>query len=130
MDLPLRLAAELERRQAANPRYSLRAFAAWLGIHHSSLSQILRRKRRLTAKTVYHLGKRLSIPPAEICEAVRRENCAAILKVVSGPRFKPDTRWISMMSGLSMDDVNVGLHELLLSRRIEMQSTKTWKKLR
>jgi len=44
----LRLQAELARRCAGNPRYSLRAFARRLGVDHSTLSQLLRGRRALT----------------------------------------------------------------------------------
>jgi transcriptional regulator with XRE-family HTH domain len=41
-----RMQEELRIRHESNPRYSLRAFAAFLGTGHSTLSQILRGKRR------------------------------------------------------------------------------------
>lgn len=66
-----RLQAELARRCADNPRYSLRAFARDLGIDHSSLSQLLRGKRRLTERLVRELGERLGLPAAEL------EGCVA-----------------------------------------------------
>ena len=40
-----RLQIEFEARRSKNSRYSLRAFAALLGVDHSTLSQILRGSR-------------------------------------------------------------------------------------
>ena len=45
------LLAELARKQANNPRYSMRAFANHLGIHPSALSRILRGKQTLTTQS-------------------------------------------------------------------------------
>jgi len=47
MSFPEVLASELARRRAKNRRYSLRAFARDLGLHHTSLSRILRGGQRV-----------------------------------------------------------------------------------
>ncbi len=60
------LRAELARRCAGNPRYSLRAFAKWLGIDHATLSQLLRGRRALTAANIRRLGARLKLDEASI----------------------------------------------------------------
>jgi transcriptional regulator with XRE-family HTH domain len=126
MDLPAMLGTELARRRARNPRYSLRAFARALGTHHSTLSQILHRRRRLTARAIEQLGARLGLSTSEIREARREENCTTVLSLTSDPRFRADSRWIAMMAGIPLDDVNVALHWLLHSRRLVMRSRTTW----
>jgi transcriptional regulator with XRE-family HTH domain len=126
MDLPAMLGAELARRRARNPRYSLRAFARALGTHHSTLSQILHRRRRLTSRAIHQLGARLGLSSTEIHEARREENCAVIQRLTGDARFRADSRWIAMMSGIPLDDVNVALHWLLHSRRLVMRSRTTW----
>src|SRR5271168_1005637 len=45
-----KLAEQFEARRERNPRYSLRAFAAFLGADHSTLSRILRGARRWQRK--------------------------------------------------------------------------------
>jgi hypothetical protein len=126
MDLRALLGAELRRRRERNPRYSLRAFARALGTHHSTLSQILARRRRLTPRAVRRLGGRLGLAPAEIAAACVAENAGEILRVVGDGRFRPDSRWLATMTGIPLDDVNVALHHLLWQRRLTMQTPDTW----
>ncbi len=51
------LRRQLAQRCTDNPQYSLRAFAKSLRTDHSSLSQIMRGKRRLTTETIRALAK-------------------------------------------------------------------------
>jgi transcriptional regulator with XRE-family HTH domain len=44
-----------------NPRFSLRSFAKQLGIDHSTLSQVLRNRRRLSARALEAVGKRVGL---------------------------------------------------------------------
>ena len=60
-----RLEQELRDRHASNPRYSLRAFAAFLGTDHSTLSQILRGKRRAPAAQIRKWTKKLGLDGEE-----------------------------------------------------------------
>jgi transcriptional regulator with XRE-family HTH domain len=57
------LQTERERRRAVNPRYSLRSFARDLSVDHSTLSQILRGKRRLTGRSTGALAFLESFSP-------------------------------------------------------------------
>src|SRR5262245_38647568 len=59
------LQRELAERCADNPRYSLRAFARQLDVDHSTWSQLLRGKRRLTEVTIRAVCRQLSISEAE-----------------------------------------------------------------
>jgi transcriptional regulator with XRE-family HTH domain len=67
------LQEELASRCVRNPRYSLRAFARYLRLDHSTLSQLLRGRRRFTARTVERIGTRLSLAPAVITQFVELE---------------------------------------------------------
>ena len=125
-----RLAQELTRRSAVNPRYSLRAFARHLDIDHSSLSQVLRAKRPLPhcAPTIEKLGSRLGSPTgrdrglwvlkhamprgvAAVLETRRltREAANLVSELVSlcAPElvrldcFRPDSRWIASVLGMT-----------------------------
>ncbi|MFN8791598.1 MAG: TIGR02147 family protein [Bdellovibrionales bacterium] len=60
------LMRELTHYQLRNPAYSLRAFSKKLGISHSALSEILRGRRKVSAKMVSRFAERLSLPPQEV----------------------------------------------------------------
>ncbi len=114
------LQSELDRRRAANVRYSLRAFARFLAVDHSTLSQILRGKRRVTARKVRALGRRLRLAAPAIDEYCAVEHESAILAAVRRPGFRADSRWLATMAGIPLDDVNVTLQRLLRKRQLTM----------
>jgi hypothetical protein len=120
------LQTELDRRRATNPRYSLRSFARWLSVDHSALSQILRGKRRLTARTVRALGRRMRLSPSAIAEHCAAEHETAVLAALHRPGFRADSRWLSSMVGIPVDDVNVTLQRLLRKRIVSMRSHESW----
>ena len=62
----LRLQSELATRCATNTQYSLRSFALHLDVDHSTLSQLLRGKRKLTEATIQKLGSALKLGPDEM----------------------------------------------------------------
>src|SRR6185436_5184266 len=134
---------ELARSCARNPRYSLRAFAKFLGVDHATLSQWLRGRRRLTEKAIGRVGARLKLSPKSIALYVASERLRdgrdeaeprqrdvqqlasdtanlisdwyhyAILELVRLREFKPDSRWIARVLGITVDEVNVALQRLL-----------------
>lgn len=55
------LRSELESRQAVNPRYSLRGFADYLGLHPSALSRILKGKQPLSLESAVYILKKLKL---------------------------------------------------------------------
>lgn len=57
---------ELEIRARKNPQYSLRAFARDLGLAPSRLSEIIRRRRGLSVRTVARVSEKLGLPDHEI----------------------------------------------------------------
>jgi len=63
-----RLQREFDQRRQANARYSLRAFAAFLGTDHSSLSQILRSQRPLPLRRIRSFSRKLGLD-AEVTAA-------------------------------------------------------------
>jgi transcriptional regulator with XRE-family HTH domain len=120
------LLTEFDRRRTTNPRYSLRSFARSLSVDHSALSQILRGKRRLTARTVHALGRRLRLSPSAIAEHCAAEHETAVLAALHRPGFRADSRWLSSMVGIPVDDVNVTLQRLLRKRMVSMKSHTRW----
>jgi len=150
------LQTELARRCNGNPQYSLRAFAKSLGVDHSTLSQLLRGKRRFTSATIEKLAGRLGVggdQAAAFIEFERRNdgnNPAvtheaivqlahdavslisewypfAILELVRLQEFTPDTRWIARVLGIAPDEVNVALHRLLRMGLLEMSERGRWR---
>ena len=112
------LQREFARRRAANARYSLRAFAGALGVDHSTLSQIVRGTRRVTARTLRALGARLGMSAAAIELQCAAENESAILGVVARSDFRANSRWIAVVLGMPLDEVNVALQTLLRRRQL------------
>ena len=126
MDFRIVLRDELRRRQQANRHYSLRTFARFLGLDHASLSQMLRARRRLTARSIGRLAGRLGCAPGAIGEYVAAANDAAILNFLSDRSFRPESRWLAIRLGLKLDEVNASLQRLLRARRLEMRSPTRW----
>ena len=150
------LQAELGRRCGTNRQYSLRAFAKYLAIDHATLSQLLRGKRALTARAIMKLGTRLGLDRAAIEGYVTHEanwgrevsseaalgevqqlaNDAAnvisdwyhyaILELTRLENFKPDSRWIARVLGITADEVNLALTRLTRLGLLEMADRHRW----
>lgn len=60
------LCKELERRRKNNPRYSLRAFAKFLGIHSANLARMMRNERPTSPEFIGRIGERLGLTAEEI----------------------------------------------------------------
>lgn len=126
MDLGERLRAELARRRADNPHYSLRAFARDLGADHAALSQVLRGRRVLSPRKIRAFGRRLKWTEAEIAEAVEVHHAEAILRLLRRPAFRANSRWIATRTGLPLDATNAALSRLLRERRLVMETRERW----
>jgi predicted enzyme related to lactoylglutathione lyase/transcriptional regulator with XRE-family HTH domain len=130
------LRAELTRRCARNPSYSLRAFARALDVDHATLSQILRGKRALTRDTILELGKRLGLEGSRLeafvrdAEAVRDGppayspslDAAAIvgeplhhqlLALTHTEDFRGESAFLAQVLDTTPDAINVVLQRLL-----------------
>jgi transcriptional regulator with XRE-family HTH domain len=148
------LRGELALRCGRNAQYSLRAFARFLGLDHSTLSQLLRGKRRLTERTVRRCGMRLGLDEDSVREFCRSEagvsdaddevlgevrrlasdtasvvaewHHYAILELVRLDSFRPDSRWLARVLGLSVDEVNIALQRLLRLGLLSMDAADRW----
>jgi transcriptional regulator with XRE-family HTH domain len=56
---------QLQRRQAMNPRYSLRSFAAKLGVSPSKISEVISGKKKLSVDRLEVLAKKLGLSSFE-----------------------------------------------------------------
>lgn len=118
--------AEFERRRAVNPRYSVRGFAGALGVHHATLSRLLRGRRAVPQRTVRAVGKSLGLSAGDIARFIATENAVAVVSAIRHPAFRPDCRTLAVTAGISIDNVNIALHTLLSGGRLEMISPTTW----
>lgn len=130
------LRAELTRRCARNPSYSLRAFARALDADHATLSQMLRGRRALTREAIEHLGARLGLSAENIeahvrdAEAARRGvptasaalDAAAILAdplhhqllaLTHAEEFRGESPFLAQVLDTTSDAINVVLQRLL-----------------
>ena len=145
------LRAEVARRCARNPRYSLRAFARALGLDHSTLSKLMRGRRPLTARPIARLGARLGLGGDAVAAFVAAERAGeswaeretrqltretatlieewqhfAILELTRLEDFRPDVRWIARVLGLTPDEVNVAVQRLLRLGLLVMRERGRW----
>ncbi len=150
------LRAELVRRCARNPQYSLRACARYLGVDPATLSQLLAGKRRMTGRTIQKLGARFGLDAAAIERYARREELLeagekargytrkleelmrdtatliadrehyAILELTGQRDFRADSRWVARVLGITVDEVNVALHRLTRLGLLEMVAPDRW----
>jgi len=143
----------LAQRCANNPQYSLRALAKSLGIDHSTLSQILRGKRRLTAETIRALARQFKLLDNDVeafvayelrvrgdggwerhvrqlrdeaMEIISQWHHFAILELVRLKCFRTDCRWISRVLDIPVDDVNTALTRLMHLGLLRMVDQETW----
>ena len=121
-------------------------------LDHSTLSQLLRGRRRFTPRAIERMGARLSLPPEMITQFVELERVPAeswtarelrqlsrdaavsvaewhhhaILELTRLASFKPDVRWISRVLDVPVDDVNVAITRLARLGLLDMQSRTSW----
>jgi hypothetical protein len=129
------LEAELAKRIAKNPHYSLRSFARSLGISHSLLSLALSQKRRFSKRTVRQIGERLSLSPDQILQLEVRDqeivdtqdfnhisldtfatlsdwHHYAILSLLETPEAQLEARWIATRLGISSLEAGLAINRL------------------
>jgi uncharacterized protein (TIGR02147 family) len=154
-DIPLLLRERLRAAVRRNPRFSLRSFAKQLGIDHSTLSQVLRGRRRLSARALGAVGKRMGLSEEAIrayAQNFRKKTDSkslpenirsfhfdldtfqllsvwhhyAILELIQVQGFKTDSRWIANTLGIAVEDVNIALQRLLRLGLLEMSGRDRW----
>ena len=126
MDLRTRLEQEYQRRLARNPRYSVRAFARSLSLHHTTVGRLINGTRSASPTLLHNVARRLGLSPEEIRIAQQQEMASRVLAASQSPDFRADSRWITMKTGIDIDDVNRALHLLIHDRRLVMSGTTSW----
>jgi plasmid maintenance system antidote protein VapI len=120
------LSSELERRRALNRRYSLRAYARALGVHHATVSRLLRGTGAIPSRSVRALGQRLGLAPRDLAAFLARENQEGVLAAIARPTFRPESRWLAATIGIPVDEINIALHALISGGRLRMTSSQRW----
>lgn len=148
--------SEFMKRKTRNPRYSLRAYAKWLGLSPAQLSQMLTGKRPVTLKSLKLISNRLELSPIEkkqlasgflINELTDQESEAkkklklkedqfrlisdwyhlAILGLAQIKPSSSDPRWVAQRLGIGVEQAHQGL--LRLERLGLLQTKPTLKQL-
>lgn len=120
------LLSELARRQAKNPRYSLRRFAVALGVDHSTLSRLLRSRGPVASRSIRALAVPLRLSKAEQQRYCAEEAAAAVLDAARDPSLPKSSRHLASKLGISLDAVNISLQSLLSQRALSMPTQHHW----
>jgi transcriptional regulator with XRE-family HTH domain len=144
------LQSELARRCARNAQYSLRAFAMHVGVDHSTLSQWLRGRRAITARSIETTGATLGLQPDAIQRYIehagRDDGPAAAADILTGDtfsiiadwyhfaileltrldEFRCDSRWIARVLDVSVDEVNLAVQRMIRLGLLDMESADRW----
>lgn len=127
VDFVTALTNTLHQRQAVNARYSLRAFARSIGVSHSASSRLLNRRQHPTDATIRRVGARLGWSLDRVTALIRAEHWHRLAVAAGSPHFTPDGRSLASRANLSLDDVQIALHEALRTNKLEMKTDKQWR---
>lgn len=149
-DFGIFLQQEFRKRSLKNQRYSLRSFARFLEIEASSLSQMMKRKRKVSQKMIHSICDKLLTHPAQrdlllknlnqskvnnsplstnkyidmsfdIFNIIADWHHIAILDLTQTEGFQSDPKWISSQLGISIIDAQSAIDRLL---RVELLEIK------
>ena len=104
----------------------MRRFALRLGVNHSTLSRLLRGSRPIPLRTIRRLGNVLGMSEQEIGAFSAIENAEAVVRAIGRSGFRPDSRWLASVAGISIDKVNIALVTLLRSGTLRMRGRSEW----
>lgn len=139
------LQAEFTARTRSNPSYSLRAFARFLQMEASSVSQILSGKRNASDRVIRSICNRLSVDPelshhflknvgeyTVLYQQVAMDAFAviadwyhyAILELTFTKNFQSSPKWIAKKLNISPAEVRVAIERLERLELIEVKNGK------
>ncbi len=142
LNFRLWLQSKLMERCRNNPSYSLRAFAQFLEMDSSSVSQIISGKRKASSKVISKVCEKLSVAPSLrqqfLKEGLRKKTTAlapsneafelmaedafayisnwyhyAILELTSTESFSFDAQWISRTLSVSVTEVKMAIDRMV-----------------
>jgi transcriptional regulator with XRE-family HTH domain len=147
-DFRLLLQQEFSRRCRANPQYSLRAFAKFLGVDGSRLSKILRGERPVRGALLVKFAEKLQLPAAAIAQfktspatenrdyrqisldafaSIEDWRHYAILELMKVQGFEPSEKWIAKQLGLARPAVRAYLERLQRVGLLEINARGEWR---
>lgn len=97
-----------------------------VGLHHSTLSRLLKGSRPVSAYTVNAVGMRIGLSMSETAAFAAREDVVAVALAVARSSFRPDSRWLASVAGIPVDRVNMALQTLLRCGHLQMLSRRQW----
>ena len=95
-----RLQREFEIRRERNPRYSLRALASFLSTDHSTLSQIFRGKRMISASQIRQWSRKLGMSAEEAAIYVAEQH---VPDLATGKRQEQLRHWTAEALSIAND---------------------------
>ncbi len=104
----------------------MRGFSRVVGLHHSTLSRLLRGGRPVSAQTIGRVGARIGLSRTQPAAFAAREDVVAVALAISRASFRPDSRWLASAAGISIDRVNVAIQALLRCGQLRMLSRRRW----
>lgn len=141
------LQQEFLKRGSKNPSYSLRSYARFLGIHHSTLSGLLSGKRPITKKTVSSLSLKLGLFPdnfikdrgfklpdhqlleEDVFNRISEWYFDAILELAKVKSFDFKTENISRYLGISEPQASIAVDVLLTCANFILQTGMVYTRL-
>jgi len=96
-------------------------------VHHATLSRLLRGSHPIPAHTLTDMGARLGIAADDLAAFSVREDAEAIVMAIGRPTFRPESRWLARVVGISIDRVNISLQALLRNGHLRMLSKDLWR---
>lgn len=140
--------ARFEDKLRANPRYSLRAFANFLKIDPSTLSQLMSGKRPLSKKYINKFADCFDFSEEqfiEVCTGKKKIlknkfndlsidmftsisdwHHDAILELTHLKNFKSDIKWVAEKLGINYNQAKLAIDRLLKLELLEMNPDGSW----
>jgi hypothetical protein len=75
---------------------------------------------------VLTVARHLGMSSAQTAGFLALEDVAAVVEAIGRPPFRPDSRWLASVAGISVDSVNVVLQKLLRTGSLRMVSRERW----
>ncbi|MCU1347088.1 MAG: hypothetical protein JWO56_118 [Acidobacteria bacterium] len=97
-----------------------------MGIDHSTLSQLLRGRRAMTAATIRRLGLQARLDARSIETFVALEGDLRIVEFVATAAVRPDSRAVAEAIGRTVDEVNIAIQRLLRCGLLRMTERNRW----